>query len=174
MKTFKTFILEEYNKQTVLELKVTYSVADNFKINCPDQYQEDDIGQYLDDCTLSKMLSDPELSEKKFGDNAKYINDAYFEYDEFKKVNYKKENVDLEYKDENGPQAASDSKIVTFELTNLRYIIMFSRFKIMNAEKDIDDLLRDIFIAYESNDTNEYALDIEFQKLEYKTISDDI
>lgn len=174
MKSFKSFILEEYDKKTVLELKVTYKISNSFKINCPDQYQEDDISQYLDDATLSNMLSDPSLSEKKFGKNSKYINDAYFEYDEFKKINYKQDNVDLDYKEENGPQAADESKIVTFELKNLRYILMFSRFNIMNSDKAVDETLRDIFTSYESNDDNKYALEITFSKLEYKTVSDDI
>ena len=107
--------LSEYIKQNILEalenhsvenLSVTYKCVKNeVLINCPETYQEDDIHQYIDDLLLEQMPSNQDIAKKYFRNNVKYINDAYFEYDGFQRLGYKKDVVDITYNDDLGKNA---------------------------------------------------------------------
>lgn len=170
--------LSEYIKQNILEalenhsvenLLVTYKCVKNeVLINCPETYQEDDIHQYIDDLLLEQMPSNQDIAKKYFRNNVKYINDAYFEYDGFQRLGYKKDDVDITYNDDLGKNAPEDIKIVTFKLTNLRFKIMFTKFDIMiNDDDDIKETLDKIFTAYESNAYNDTDITFEYDSCEF-------
>ena len=98
----------------------------------------------------------------------KYINDAYFEYDGFQRLGYKKDDVDITYNDDLGKNAPQDIKIVTFKLTNLRFKMMFTKFDLMiNDDDDIKETLDKIFMAYESNNYNDTDVTFEYDSCEF-------
>lgn len=168
MRTLIQHILEALDTQTIENLKVTYTTEDkDIYINCPDTFQEDDIHQYIDDLLLEQMPSNQDIAEKFFAANVKYINDAYFEYDSFQRMSYKKDNVDIEYDDDLGKKTEQDVKIVTFRITNLRFIMLFSKFELNLTNDDIEDTLSTIFSAYESNDYNDSDVVFKYDSCEY-------
>ncbi len=171
MKTLIQYILEELEEKTVENLTVTYSTdKKEIYINCPDTYQEDDIHQYIDDLLLEQMPSNQDIAKKYFRNNVKYINDAYFEYDSFQRYTYKKDNVDIEYDSELGKEVNDDVKIVTFKITNLRFTMLFSKFELQLTNDDIDETLRIIFSAYESNDYNDSDIIFKYDSCEYDEV----
>ena len=168
MKTLRQHILEALDTQTIENLKVTYTTEKkDIYINCPDTFQEDDIHQYIDDLLLEQMPSNQDIAKKFFAANVKYINDAYFEYDSFQRMSYKKDNVDIKYDDELGKKTEQDVKIVTFRITNLRFIMLFSKFELNLTNDDIEDTLSTIFSAYESNDYNDSDVVFKYDSCEY-------
>ena len=169
MKTLSQYILEELETKIIKNLTVTYKTdKKEIYINCPDTFQEDDIHQYIDDLLLEQMPSNQDIAEKYFAANVKYINDAYFEYDSFQRLNYKKDhNIDIDYNDDFGKDVSEDTKIVTFKITNLRFIMLFSKFEIKLTNEDIDETLNIIFSAYESNDYNNHDISFTYASCKY-------
>ena len=52
-----------------------------------------------------------------------------------------------------------------FKLKNIKYIIVFDRFDLTEVDDDTaEDKLVDIFTAAESNNENEYPIEIKFDK----------
>ena len=170
MKTLLMYIKESMSERVIDNLEVTYTVDKNDTyIDCPETYQEDDIHQYIDDLLLEQMPSNQDIAKKYFHNNMKYINDAYFEYDGFQRLSYKKDTVDIEYDKEVGKDVPEDVKIVTFKLTGLKFKMLFSKFELMlNDENDsVEDVIGKIFSAYESNDYNDTDIKFKYVDCEY-------
>ena len=170
MKSLLMYIKESMSERVINNLEVTYAVDNNDTyIDCPETYQEDDIHQYIDDLLLEQMPSNQDVAKKYFHNNVKYINDAYFEYDGFQRLSYKKDTVDIEYDKELGKDVPEDVKIVTFKLTGLKFKMLFSKFELMlNDENDsIEDVIGKIFSAYESNDYNDTDIKFKYVNCEY-------
>ena len=170
MKTLLMYIKESMSERVIDNLEVTYTVDKNDTyIDCPETYQEDDIHQYIDDLLLEQMPSNQDIAKKYFHNNMKYINDAYFEYDGFQRLSYKKDTVDIEYDKEFGKDVPEDVKIVTFKLTGLKFKMLFSKFELMlNDENDsVEDVIGKIFSAYESNDYNDTDIKFKYVDCEY-------
>ena len=163
------YIKEAFEQKSINNLEVTYKcVKDEVLVNCPETFQEDDIHQYIDDLLLEQMPSNQDIAKKYFRNNVKYINDAYFEYDSFQRLNYKKDDVDITYDDNFGKDAPEEIKIVTFKLTNLRFKMMFTKFDLMiDEDEDIKETLDKIFGAYESNDYNDTDIMFEYDSCEF-------
>lgn len=169
MKNLVTYLKEAFEQNSINNLEVTYKCnKDEILINCPETFQEDDIHQYIDDLLLEQMPSNQDIAKKYFRNNVKYINDAYFEYDSFQRLDYKKDIVDITYDDNLGKDAPNESKIVTFRLTKLRFKMTFSKFELMIEEDDnIDETLDKIFNAYESNSYNDTDIIFKYDSCEY-------
>lgn len=172
MKTLVEYIKdiqESLESKTIENLEVIYDTEKyDIYVNCPETFQEDDIHQYIDDLLLEQMPSNQDIAKKYFRNNVKYINDAYFEYDGFQRLGSKKDKVDIDYKEELGKDVAKDVKIVTFKLTNLRFKILFSKFDLMiNDDDDIDEIIKTIFSAYESNNYNDTDITFKYKSCEY-------
>ena len=168
MKTLQQHIYEALDNKTIDNLTVTYKTdKKEIYIDCPETYQEDDIHQYIDDLLLEQMPSNQDIAKKYFRNNVKYINDAYFEYDNFQRLSYKKNSVDIEYNDELGKDVGNDVKIVTFKITNLRFIMIFAKFELQLTNDDVDETLNVIFSAYESNDYNDSDVSFTYAYAKY-------
>lgn len=173
MKTLSEYIRQNISEalenHSVENLSVTYKCdKDAVFINCPETFQEDDIHQYIDDLLLEQMPSNQDIAKKYFRNNVKYINDAYFEYDSFQRLGYKKDLVDITYDDDLGKDAPDNIKIVTFKLTNLRFKMLFTKFDIMIDENDdVNETLDKIFDAYESNDYNDTDIVFKYDNCEF-------
>ena len=168
MKTLQQHIYEALEDKTIDNLTVTYKTdKKEIYIDCPETYQEDDIHQYIDDLLLEQMPSNQDIAKKYFRNNVKYINDAYFEYDNFQRLSYKKNSVDIEYNDELGKDVGNDVKIVTFKITNLRFIMIFAKFELQLTNDDVDETLNVIFSAYESNDYNDSDVSFTYAYAKY-------
>lgn len=163
-----TSLCEELDSRTIENLTVTYKTEnDDTYINCPETFQEDDIRQYIDDLLLEQMPSNQDIAKKYFAANVKYINDAYFEYDKFVRLDYKKSTVDIDYDDTLGKDVSDDTKIVTFKITNLRFIMLFAKFELNLTNDNVQETLDTIFSAYESNDYNDSDVQFIYDSCEF-------
>jgi hypothetical protein len=163
MKTLKTYINESYETYRLNNVKVTYDCKpDEFIVEAPETYQESDIQQYLDDKLLINLPSGIDYSEKFFGKNHDSISDIYFEYDTFEHM--KDENKPSKISLKWDPRYNNNNKDVTlnyFKITNLKYIIIFDRFDILNGNDDnVQRVLEEVFMATVSNNENEYPIEI--------------
>ena len=172
MKPLITFIKEAVEQFRLNNVNATYIVQpEEIILQAPETYQESDIQQYMDDMWLNQLPSGQDYSEKFFGKNNDNISDAHFEYDTF-------EHIDVEPKDyiEWDPKfdvkkTGDDVKLEYFKIKNLKYIITFDRFDMVDVTDDnVEEQLIKIFKATESNDENEYPIEIVFDEknLEYR------
>ena len=172
MKTFSQFIREAIEAYRLNEVEATYNVQpEEIILQAPETFQESDIQQYIDDMWLNALPSGQDYSEKFFGKNNDNISDAHFEYDTF-------EHIDIEPRDyiEWNPKydvkkSGDDIKLDYFKIKNLKYIITFDRFDLVDVTDDtVKDELIKIFNASESNKENEYPIEIQFDSdsLEYR------
>jgi len=158
-------ISEKFNKKIVTNVVVQYDFPDyKFKLNAPDTYEESDIQQYLDDYILSKLPNNSDIGKKAFGINFSFLSDAYFEYDKYEKLNSKLSDIDLEWNNEYAnDNIDKDETLNTFILYNFKYIIKFDKFDIMYDE-DIKEELNNLFSSYESNNNNNYPIELKYNK----------
>lgn len=164
MKSLQQFINEAYEMFRLNSVTVKYNVKpENFIIQAPETYQESDVQQYIDDKLLIDLPSGADHSEQFFGKNCDNIADVYFEYDGFEHIEKSHENgvnIDLEW-DSKYNTSNEDEKLDLFELKNLKYVIVFDRFDILNGNDDnIKKVLEEIFNATVSNNDNKYPIEI--------------
>lgn len=136
--------LNEDNDQNIKlnDFEVSWKVKDpqnrggTFILELPEEYQDEEVNQYLIDMFGESMPSNNTLAKKYFGNNANNIIDARFEFEEKKEA---KEglhctfefdgSIDDKYKGET-------DHLKKYELTNLRYIIDWSEFDVINTSDD--------------------------------------
>ena len=172
MKTITQFILEAVDVYRLNSVEATYNVQpEEIILQAPETFQESDIQQYMDDMWLNQLPSSQDYSEKFFGKNNDNISDVHFEYDTF-------EHIDIEPRDyiEWDPKydvkkSGDDVKLDYFKIKNLKYIIDFDRFDMVDVDDDnVEEKLIDIFRVAESSKENEYPIEIQFDEdsLEYR------
>lgn len=179
MKTLKKYILEtkELSIYRLNEVTVTYDCnPKKLTIQAPESYQESDIQQYLNDLILNNLPSGQDYSERFFGRNRDNIYDAYFEYDKFEHLDEesskKEHHINIEWDPEYATKTSNDDDINIFRLTNLRYVIKFDRFDLVNVDDDnVYDTLCKIFGVTVSNNANQYPIEI---SLDSKNIKYDV
>ena len=166
MKYIVQFIKEAVEAYRLNEVEVTYNVQpEEIILQAPETFQESDIQQYMDDMWLNQLPSGQDYSEKFFGKNNDNISDAHFEYDTF-------EHIDVEPKDyiEWDPKfdvkkSGDDVKLEYFKIKNLKYIITFDRFDMVDVTDDnVKYELVKIFKAAESSYINHYPIEIQFDE----------
>lgn len=172
MKTLKNYIYESVEAYRLNYVKAEYDVQPmEIILQAPETFQESDIQQYMDDRWLNQLPSGQDYSENFFGSNFENIIDAHFEYDTFEHIDVEpKEYIkwDVKY---DVKKTKDDVKLDYFKIKNLKYFIEFDRFDMVDTTDDtVDEQLKDIFKATESNDANEYPIEIKFDEdnLEYK------
>lgn len=169
MKHITEYINEALEEFRVSNVRVTYRVEpEELYIQAPEKFQESDIQQYMDDSWLEHLPSADEYAEKMFGKNRENIADIYFEYDKFEHLNDTKREPDefIEY-DNHGDTTNNDEKLDFFKIKNLRYIILFEQFDLLNNDNDEDKIresLNTVFRAAESNNKNEYPITIKYDE----------
>lgn len=172
MKRLKNYIVESVENYRLNSVIATYNVQpEEIILQAPETFQESDIQQYIDDMWLNALPSGQDYSEKFFGKNFENINDVHFEYDTF-------EHIDVEPKDYvkwnskfDVKKTKDDVKLDYFKIKNLKYFIEFDRFDMVGVTDDnVEEQLIKIFKATESNDENEYPIEIVFDEdnLEYR------
>ena len=166
MKTFSKYINEDVDVYRLNEVKAVYDVdPQEMIIQAPETYQENDVHQYIDDKYLQELPSFTDYAEKLFGKNCDNISDAYFEYDTFEHLSVEpKDYIEFETKLDS-KNTSEDVKLDYFKLTNVRYIILFDRFDLIDVDDDtVKEKLVDIFVAAESNNENEWPIEIKFDE----------
>lgn len=164
MKNIVRYIKESYEELVVNNLKVVYDVLpEEIYLTAPASYSESDIQIYLGDSFLSELPSENEKYSKAFGKNKKFINDAYFEYDKFEHINkdIKDVDVDIEW-DSSYDERTNNDELNLFKITNLKYIILFDQFVLMDDKDNIENIINKIFNNLNSNDLNKYPLEIKY------------
>ncbi len=172
MKRLRNYIVESVENYRLNSVIATYNVQpEEIILQAPETFQESDIQQYIDDMWLNALPSGQDYSEKFFGKNFENINDVHFEYDTF-------EHIDVEPKDYiewnskfDVKKTNDDVKLDYFKIKNLKYFIEFDRFDMVDVTDDnVEEQLIKIFKATESNDENEYPIEIVFDEknLEYR------
>ena len=172
MKSFVQFIKEAVEAYRLNEVEVTYNVQpEEIILQAPETFQESDIQQYMDDMWLNSLPSSQDYSEQFFGKNCDNISDAHFEYDTFEHIDVEpKEYIEWDSKYD-VKKTGDDVKLEYFKIKNLKYIILFDRFDMIDVTDDnVEEHLIKIFKATESNDANEYPIEIIFDEknLEYR------
>lgn len=171
MKTLREYLIhEEFDEHNIHDLEVKYRVNgyDTLNIQCPSSFQENDVAQYLDDVLLNEYPSAQEKGERFFGENMKYLNDAYFEYDKFTHEENDDIRIDIKYDEhKSGKQLKEDDKLDVFTLKNVKYVLNFDEFDIQ-TDSTVNDTLRKIFKACESNNENKYTVEIKLIDYEIK------
>lgn len=167
MKGIKLFIKEAIDEvDKVGEFKVQYSAKNSKIVVCvPNTYSESDMQIYIDDKVLPNMPCTSKESKRYIGDNNKNISDAYFEYEGYSASDEVTSQVDIEW-DPKYDDGTEGAEYMYYTLNNLKFIVQFSDFSIKNSDNPKDEL-EGIFKALESNNTNKYPIDIEFEKIEY-------
>lgn len=180
MKTLKQYINEAYEDHNIKDLVVKYKVGDDdndnvFIVECPNTAQESDVTQYIDDVLLNDFPSGQKHADEFFGDNMKYLNDAYFEYDKFEHIDETEvdtnETIDIKFNERDyGKKLNKDDKLDLFKLTNLKYVLEFDEFNI-TGEDSIDELIKKIFVNTESNNNNKYIVTLKLleNEITYRT-----
>lgn len=172
MKSITKYIRESVETYRLNEIEATYNVQpEEIILQAPETFQESDIQQYMDDMWLNSLPSSQDYSEKFFGKNNDSISDAYFEYDTFEHIDVEpKEYIEWDPKFD-VKKSKDDVKLEYFKIQNLKYIITFDRFDMVDVtDDDVEEKLIDIFKAAESSKANEYPIEIIFDSdsLEYR------
>ncbi len=173
MKSLQQFIIEAVDIYRLTEVIATYFVQpDELIIQAPETYSESDIQIYLDDKWLNELPSSDTKSHKLFGVNSKSISDAHFEYDTFEHFDIEpKDYIEWDSKYDTSKSNNDDIKLEYFRIKNLKYIITFNLFDLTGVDDDtVEEKLKDIFKAAESNNYNKYPIEIKFDEdsLEYR------
>lgn len=166
MRSLQQFIKEAVEIYRLREVVATYFVQPNeIMLQAPETYNESDIQIYLDDKWLSDLPSSDDHSEDFFGVNKDSISDVHFEYDGFEHLENKPSTF-IEWDSKYDSKTSNeDIKLEYFKIKNLKYIITFDRFDMTNTNDDnVKEKLIDIFKAAESNDANEFAIEIKFDE----------
>lgn len=170
MKSLKQFIKEEYETKKVENLKLVFNVKpEEFYLNAPETYSESDIQVYIGDVLLKELPADNDKYSKLLGKNVENINDAYFEYDKFEHMQDSDiDEFNLEW-DQYYDEKHNEDKLDVYKITNLRYVIMFDEFEILDDSDDIRKTLDEIFHKLDSSNINKYPVEIEYdsKQLEY-------
>jgi hypothetical protein len=172
MKSITKYIRESVETYRLNEIEATYNVQpEEIILQAPETFQESDIQQYMDDMWLNSLPSSQDYSEKFFGKNNDSISDAHFEYDTFEHIDVEpKEYIEWDPKFD-VKKSKDDVKLEYFKIQNLKYIISFDRFDMVDVTDDnVEQKLIDIFKAAESSKANEYPIEIIFDEdsLEYR------
>ena len=172
MKSIITYIREAIEQFRLNSVTAEYTVEpEEIILQAPETFQESDIHQYMDDRWLNELPSSQDYAEKFFGKNHDSISDVHFEYDTFEHIDIEpREYIEWDSKYD-VKKSNDDIKLDYFKIKNLRYIIDFDRFDMIDVDDDnVEEKLKDIFKAAESNDANEYPIEIKFDedKLEYR------
>ena len=172
MKSIITYIKESVETYRLNEVEATYNVQpEEIILQAPETFQESDIHQYIDDMWLNSLPSSQDYSEKFFGKNNDSISDAHFEYDTFEHIDVEpKEYIEWDPKFD-VKKSKDDVKLEYFKIKNLKYIITFDRFDMVDVtDDDVEEKLIDVFKAAESSKANEYPIEIIFDSdsLEYR------
>jgi len=172
MKRLKNYIIESVETYRLNSVIAPYIVQpEEIILQAPETFQESDIQQYIDDMWLNALPSGQDYSEKFFGSNFENINDVHFEYDTFEHIDIEpKEYIEWNSKFD-VKKTKDDVKLDYFKIKNLKYIIEFDRFDMVGVDDDnVEEQLIKIFKATESNNENEYPIEIVFDEknLEYR------
>ena len=166
MKNIIQYIRESVETYRLNSVEVTYNVQpEELILQAPETFQESDIQQYMDDMWLNQLPSSQDYSEKFFGKNNDNISDAYFEYDSFEHISIEpKEYIEWNAKYD-VKKTKDDVKLEYFKIKNLKYIITFDRFDMVDVTDDtVEDHLKELFKTTESNKDNEYPIEIVFDE----------
>lgn len=172
MKGITQFILEAVDVYRLNSVEATYNVQpEEIILQAPETFQESDVQQYMDDMWLNQLPSSQDYSEKFFGKNNDSISDVHFEYDTFEHIDIEpREYIEWDPKYD-VKKSGDDIKLDYFKIKNLRYIIDFDRFDMVDVDDDnVEEKLIGIFRVAESSKENEYPIEIQFDEdsLEYR------
>lgn len=166
MRSLVQYIFEEENITKIQDMTVIFKVLpEKITIALPANYSESDMQIYLDDICLDDFPGSNKESKKLLGKNVDNIQDAYFEYSKFTTTNKPEDTITLKW-DPKYDTNNSEDKFVYYTIEELKYKLEFSEFNLKNVENIKEELMK-IFSTFNSNETNEYPLDIELEDIEY-------
>ncbi len=172
MKSIKQYIYEAVEEYRLNYIKATYNVQpETLIIQAPETFQESDIQQYINDKWLPDLPSNEKYSEKFFGKNHNSISDIYFIYDSFEHITDIEPKDFIEWDPKYNKNSNDEIKLDYFKLKNLKYVIEFDRFDMVDTDDDdVKENLIKIFKVTDSSVINDYPIEITFNEdsLEYR------
>ena len=144
MKNLVNYLKESYENITLTNVKAVFNITPKvFTLTGPENYSESDIQIYLGDVLLKELPSENKKYQNLLGKNIDFINDAYFEYDKFEHMQDSDvDEFNLEW-DQYYDEKHNEDKLDVYKITNLRYVIMFDEFEILDDSDDIRKTLED-------------------------------
>lgn len=173
MKSLLKYIIEAMGSVDieVKNVKITYIPRDkkDIIVQVPEDFDENKIQLYIDDVCLQNMPSGEQNIEEMFGkDNAIRLSDAYFEYDKISVPTDGTVEPDIKY-ESNKSSDDSTENLTVYSIDNLKYIVTFDSFTILNTkESEIDDILEKVIKETESSKLHEWAIEIKLDKIEHE------
>lgn len=172
MKSLVQFIREQEEPEqiTIKNLEVTYTTkSENLLVQVPDNYNEDNISLYLDDTCMKNMPSEQDNAIELFGEeNAQHITDAYFEYENLTVPVDATEEPDIEWNKRYDNNVDRSAKLMVYSLDGFTYKIVFDEFVISDMmNKNLNNILKDIFTSAEGNHENHWEIDIKLKDITF-------
>ena len=161
MKNLTQYIFEALTEKVYNSVKIQYDGPTDLFIQIPENYTESDIAIYLDDTLLPKLPGSDTNKTKFFGINAQYISDRYFQYDSITLSTSENPIINIEFDSHYNQNINTDTKLVVYQIKNLKYILQFDKFILKNInDKNINDIINSLFKATESNINNKYPIEL--------------
>lgn len=166
MKSITEYIKEALSVYRLNNVTVTYDVhPSTIILQAPATFSESDVQIYMGDLWLDKMPSNYQYSSQLFGMNNDNIYDVYFTYDTFEHQIEKPESFIAWDSKFDANASNSDTQLDYFKITNVKYVISFDRFDLVDIKDDeVKGTLEKIFKSAESNNLHEWAVNIKFDK----------
>ena len=165
MKNLVNYLKESYENITLTNVKAVFNITPKvFTLTGPENYSESDIQIYLGDVLLKELPSENKKYQNLLGKNIDFINDAYFEYDKFEHSSdtYEDEQINLKW-DSYYDEKVKDKNIDMFKLINLKYIILFEEFELLDKNDDeAQSILNKVLSKLDSSEINKYPVHIEY------------
>lgn len=163
MKGIREFIFEKFEQTKISNVKISYDIIpEELYLEAPENYSESDLQIYLGDKFFESLPAGKDNASRLFGKNARYIDDAYFEYDKFEHSQDNSHKVDIEW-DKQYDTSKAETKTDIFKIIGLKYVILFSDFEIyVESEDKIDSTIEKIFRATDSDKVNDFDIKITY------------
>lgn len=165
MKNLINYIKESYEKIHLTNVKAVFDInPEVFTLTGPEIYSESDIQIYLGDVLLKELPSENKKYQNLLGKNVDHISDAYFEYSKFEHSSdtYEDEQINLKW-DSYYDERVKDKKLDMFKLTDLKYIILFDEFEILDKnDNEVKNILDEVFSKLDSSEINKYPVSLKY------------
>lgn len=169
-----SWTLTEANEEDLVTVKSVEAIytteTSSLVIQVPDNYNEDNIQMYLDDTCMQDMPNNDDSAVELFGEeNASHIVDVYFKYNNLTIPEDATIKPDLEWNKRYDNKADKNAKLMNYSLDGFEYVIVFDEFVINNFDnKQIQDILKNLFENAASNKIHPWAIEIILDKINFK------
>lgn len=158
------------NETIINDLEVTYTTkSGSLYIQVPENYTEDNIQLYLDNISSTDMPGNDEDGPELFGqENYEQLIDVYFSYDRLTIPEDATIKPDVEWDKRYDNKQDPNAKLTLYSIDNIQYILRFEKFIVDTMNKNLDNILKDLFKNSESNSIHPWLFEIHVENINYR------